>query len=78
MSRLSISLINAAGMLKQSIYPILQLAQNSDLLFLTETWLLSNEIPLLMEGVPYIWLTFGNHKRPLGTSWSRLAGESQI
>lgn len=26
---------------KQSIYPILQLAQNSDILFLTETWLLS-------------------------------------
>ncbi|KAG0932286.1 hypothetical protein G6F31_016576 [Rhizopus arrhizus] len=40
MRSLKLSLFNATGMPKQSINPILQLSQNSDLLFLTETWLL--------------------------------------
>ena len=38
---LKITLFNATGMPKQSISPILELSQDSDLLFLTETWLLS-------------------------------------
>ena len=41
MSSLRISLFNATGLPKQAISPILQLSQNSDLLFVTETWLLS-------------------------------------
>src|SRR6478735_5433381 len=41
MSSLRISLFNATGLPKQAISPILQLSQNSDLLFITETWLLS-------------------------------------
>ncbi|KAG1552052.1 hypothetical protein G6F47_008650 [Rhizopus delemar] len=41
MDLLKITLFNATGMLKQSISPILELSQDSDLLFLTETWLLS-------------------------------------
>lgn len=41
MSSLRISLFNATGLPKQAISPILQLSHNSDLLFVTETWLLS-------------------------------------
>ncbi|KAG1058211.1 hypothetical protein G6F42_028772 [Rhizopus arrhizus] len=41
MSSLRISLFNATGLPKQAISPILQLSQTSDLLFITETWLLS-------------------------------------
>lgn len=41
MSSLRISLFNATGLPKQAISPILQLSQDSDLLFITETWLLS-------------------------------------
>lgn len=35
-----ISLFNATGLPKQSIYPVVKTAQNSSLLFITETWLL--------------------------------------
>ncbi|KAG1016090.1 hypothetical protein G6F26_012788 [Rhizopus arrhizus] len=38
---LRISLFNATGLPKQSIYPLINIAQNSSLLFITETWLLS-------------------------------------
>lgn len=38
--QLRISLFNATGLPKQSIYPMVNLAQNSSLLFITETWLL--------------------------------------
>ncbi|KAG1457044.1 hypothetical protein G6F56_006698 [Rhizopus delemar] len=37
---LRISLFNATGLPKQSIYPLINIAQNSSLLFITETWLL--------------------------------------
>lgn len=38
---LRMSLFNATGLPKQSIYPLINIAQNSSLLFITETWLLS-------------------------------------
>ncbi|KAG1148871.1 hypothetical protein G6F37_000549 [Rhizopus arrhizus] len=41
MSSLRIFLFNATGLPKQAISLILQLSQDSDLLFITETWLLS-------------------------------------
>ena len=34
---LRISLFNATGLPKQSIYPLINIAQNSSLLFITET-----------------------------------------
>jgi hypothetical protein len=65
MSRLTISLFNATGMPKQSIYPILQLAQNSDILFLTETWLLS---PTRFKST---WKEYHTYGLPLTTSRGR-------
>jgi hypothetical protein len=38
---LRISLFNATGLPKKSIYPLINIAQNSSLFFITETWLLS-------------------------------------
>ncbi|KAG0805936.1 hypothetical protein G6F29_000219 [Rhizopus arrhizus] len=38
---LRISLFHATGLPKQYIYPLINIAQNSSLLFITETWLLS-------------------------------------
>lgn len=67
MSRLSISLFDATGMPKQSIYPILQLAQNSDLLFLTETWLLS---PTRFHST---WKEYHSYGLPLATTRGRRA-----
>ncbi|KAG1336194.1 hypothetical protein G6F62_006333 [Rhizopus arrhizus] len=65
MSRLTISLFNATGMPKQSIYPILQLAQNSDILFLTEAWLLS---PTRFKST---WKEYHTYGLPLTTSRGR-------
>lgn len=46
MSSLRISLFNATGLPRQAISPLLQFSQDSDLLFITETWLLSpNKYP---------------------------------
>ncbi|KAG1510472.1 hypothetical protein G6F53_006656 [Rhizopus delemar] len=50
---------------KQSIYPILQLAQNSDILFLTETWLLS---PTRFKST---WKEYHTYGLPLTTSRGR-------
>lgn len=44
---LNISLFNATGLPKHSIYPLLNIAQNSSLIFITETWLLApNKYPI--------------------------------
>ena len=41
MTNISVTLFNATGLPKQAIYPILKIAENSSLLYITETWLLA-------------------------------------
>ena len=72
MNRLSISLFNATGLPKQVIYPILNVATDSSLLFLTETWLLAP------TKYPTSWKQFHTYGSPINSSYNKNRGHLGI
>ena len=69
---MSITLFNATGLPKQAIYPILQIAEQASLLFITETWLLTP------NKYPTTWKQFHTYGQPINSTHQRNRGHLGI